>query len=223
MKHRASEDRGKGGNKSGARGRDARQERRAEGNARREAARRGGEGRGGRASSKRTGELAELAFMYQAARLGFVVAKPYGDSERYDQVVDAGGGRFVRVQVKGSNSVQYGAYLVNMQRHANGKVIPYDASEIDFLAAFVMPEEMWFVIPVKALRGRKSARVCLNGDPEHGEFGKYWEAWNLLWRKAKGPKVGEPRTSGVGKAANARPRKAPPLAKDARNGAPHHA
>jgi hypothetical protein len=33
---------------------------------------------------KPLGELAELAFMSKAASLGFGVAKPYGDSKRFD-------------------------------------------------------------------------------------------------------------------------------------------
>ena len=37
--------------------------------------------------AKRRGELAELAFMRKAANLGFAVAKPLGDSDRYDVVL----------------------------------------------------------------------------------------------------------------------------------------
>jgi hypothetical protein len=37
--------------------------------------------------AKHRGELAELAFMRKAATLGFAVAKPWGDSDRYDVVV----------------------------------------------------------------------------------------------------------------------------------------
>jgi hypothetical protein len=37
---------------------------------------------------KRRGEIAELAFMHKARTLGFAVAKPYGDSEYYDFLLD---------------------------------------------------------------------------------------------------------------------------------------
>jgi PD-(D/E)XK endonuclease len=43
-------------------------------------------------TTKRRGELSELAFTFKAARMGFGVAKPYGDSERYDFILDAGQG-----------------------------------------------------------------------------------------------------------------------------------
>jgi hypothetical protein len=45
------------------------------------------------------GELAELAFMRKAASLGFAVARPCGNSDRYDVVVRSGN-TFWRVQIK---------------------------------------------------------------------------------------------------------------------------
>jgi hypothetical protein len=40
-------------------------------------------------NTKRRGELAELEFVLQAASRGFGVARPYGDSERYDVILDS--------------------------------------------------------------------------------------------------------------------------------------
>jgi len=55
--------------------------------------------------TKKKGEAAELAFMLKAVSLGFGVAKPWGDSERYDFILDTGT-RLWRVQVKsGSHSL----------------------------------------------------------------------------------------------------------------------
>ena len=45
------------------------------------------------------GGSAEMGFMFKAAGLGFGVAKPCGDSERYDFILDSGK-RLWRVQVK---------------------------------------------------------------------------------------------------------------------------
>jgi hypothetical protein len=39
---------------------------------------------------KRKGEIAELAFMQKAVTLGFGIAKPWGDSDRYDFVLNCG-------------------------------------------------------------------------------------------------------------------------------------
>ena len=53
--------------------------------------------RGG--NTKRTGELSEAAFLLKATSLGFVVTSPWGDSERYDFILDSGS-RLWRVQVE---------------------------------------------------------------------------------------------------------------------------
>jgi len=58
----------------------------------------GADGRGGpgrrvclaQQGTKKKGEAAELAFMLKEVSLGFGVAKPWGDSERYDFILDTG-------------------------------------------------------------------------------------------------------------------------------------
>jgi hypothetical protein len=138
-------------------------------------------------SSKQRGELAEMMFMVKAARKGFATAKPYGDSRRYDFIVDVGQ-RLWRVQVKSSSARQYGSYMVNLQRNLNGEVVAYDSSEIDFVVVYVMPCDAWYVIPVEALAGQKTAKLCLHDNPRSGRLGKYWEAWGLMtmrWRESE--------------------------------------
>jgi hypothetical protein len=39
-------------------------------------------------TTKRRGEISELAFALAAARHGFGISRPYGDSERYDLILD---------------------------------------------------------------------------------------------------------------------------------------
>ncbi len=98
---------------------------------------------------KKRGELSELAFTLKAAGLGFAVAKPYGDSDRFDFIVYAGP-HFRRVQVRSTSSLQYGSYQLTVHRPVNGQAMPYTADEIDFLAAHIVPEDAWFLIPVQA-------------------------------------------------------------------------
>jgi hypothetical protein len=141
--------------------------------------RRGKQGRK-RNHSKQTGEVVELAFMLKAASLGFAVAKPYGDNQRYDFVVDVGG-KLVRVQVKSATHPHaQGAYFISSQRCSHGRAIPYEASEIDFLAAHIFPEDAWFIIPVKAFVPRTSLHLFPKERGEAGQFWKYREAWELL-------------------------------------------
>jgi hypothetical protein len=59
--------------------------------------------------------------------------------------------------------------------------IPYDKHEIDFLAAYIVPERLWYIIPVEAF----SPTVSLWFFPRRGSRGryeKYRRAWRLLTR-----------------------------------------
>ncbi len=44
----------------------------------------------GKLTCKAKGELGELAFVHKAASLGFGVAKPHGENEPYDFILDSG-------------------------------------------------------------------------------------------------------------------------------------
>ena len=130
-------------------------------------------------TSKRRGELAELAFALKAANLGFSVAKPYGDSDRYDFIVD-GGRELHKVQVKSANVLSQGVYFIASQRCSNGTAIPYTEEEIDFLAAYVMPEDAWFVIPAGAFVPKTSLHLFPRERGDRGMYARYREAWCLL-------------------------------------------
>jgi hypothetical protein len=118
-------------------------------------------------------------FMVKATQKGFATAKPYGDSRRYDFIVDTGR-RLWRVQVKSSSRLCKGAYHVSANRHSSGRTMAYKAAEIDLLIAYVLPENDWFVIPVKAFAPRKSLRLYPKNDPRGTMYGRYREAWWLM-------------------------------------------
>ena len=129
--------------------------------------------------AKKRGELAEMAFIYKAESLGFEVAKPYGESNRYDFVVRSAQ-QFQRVQVKSSSHSGWGGYLVHVERVRHGHKVAYTADEIDFLVVYVVPEDTWFVIPVRAFTPRRIIHVYPLGAPDGGRFEKYREAWWLM-------------------------------------------
>jgi hypothetical protein len=62
-----------------------------------------------RRNPKRAGEISEAAFVLRAHSLGFLVAKPWGDSEKYDFVLDAGA-KLWRVQLKSTEAVHARGY-----------------------------------------------------------------------------------------------------------------
>src|SRR6266851_1455654 len=132
--------------------------------------------------TKHKGELAELEFILKATKKGFPVSKPYGENQRYDVIVD-GGIRTWRVQVKTSSVTRDNGFFVRAHRRTRNGSIPYTPKEIDFLAA-VVHEDIWYIIPIKALAGRLNLNVYpFGGRKRHtvGEhFEKYREAWSLF-------------------------------------------
>jgi PD-(D/E)XK endonuclease len=149
-------------------------------------------------TTKRLGELAEIAFALKAYKLGFGVCKPYGDSERYDVIVDSRDLRrksnscppypappLWRVQVKCSTQLCNGLYRINAHRRANGRAVPYLPGEIDFFAAYIVPEDTWYIIPLHAARGVTSLLFRRCRDRRPGLYDAYREAWPLLRPKPK--------------------------------------
>ena len=70
---------------------------------------------------------------------GFGVSKPWGDSERYDFILNAGRVLW-RVQIKSIFSRRY--YQISA---AGSSGIPYTSDEIDFLVVYISPRDMWYV------------------------------------------------------------------------------
>ncbi len=187
-------------------------------------------------NTKRRGELAELVFLLIATRLGFGVSKPYGDSERYDFILDsrdlvsradahvatAAPGRraaqvhraaaaapsyprslrgknarlarilcpltptppLYRVQVKCSTQLLNGLYRINAHRRSGRRAVPYLPGEIDFIAAYIIPEDTWYIIPLHAVRGT-SLLFRRKKDRRPGLYDQYRQAWHLLRPKGK--------------------------------------
>ena len=127
-------------------------------------------------NKKNLGELAELAFMRKAASLGFAVAKPWGDSDRYDVIVRFDK-IFWRVQVKSVITTQPSrhSYRVKTTRGANST---YSVDEIDFLVAYVFPKDAWYVFPAAVTEGRDS--VCVRPESNKCRLLQYREAWDLM-------------------------------------------
>jgi PD-(D/E)XK endonuclease len=140
--------------------------------------------------TKEKGELAELAFLHKAASLGFGVARPHGDSERYDFIVD-NGERFWRVQVKSIFGLVEVMYRL---RSADGRKVPYTAKEIDFIAAYIAAENIWYIIPLDCAPGSTVLAFYPSGRERGcGCFEKFREAWHLMAPGADLPQPGRLR------------------------------
>jgi hypothetical protein len=137
-----------------------------------------------RATGKRRGEAAEAAFLARATHLGFRVLLPWGESNPYDAAVDFGRG-LLRVQVKSAGSDNAG-YTIKTTG-ANGRV--YTLDDIDFVVGYVVPEDIWYVIPVEALGNRATIKFHPHSRRlVKPMFERYRDAWCLLdcQRKKRG-------------------------------------
>jgi hypothetical protein len=139
----------------------------------------------GTSEPKRWGEVGELALMHMGALLGFGILKPHGDSMRYDFVFDSGR-RLWRIQVKSTWTKGVRGYSVQATWHSTSRIVPYNILDIDFLVAYVQPEEAWYVIPVAAFAPRKRLRFYPSGCNPRARYEKYRDAWCQLACRREG-------------------------------------
>jgi len=123
--------------------------------------------------AKRRGEWAEMRFMAMATENGIEVAKPYGEMARYDFVVEHAG-KFARVQVKSTMHRNGRGYACTMR----GWRGPYGRNEFDYVAVYLILEDLWYIVPVKDIRGQWT--LSLNPHLKNARYEPYREAWHLL-------------------------------------------
>ena len=140
-------------------------------------------------NTKRTGELAEAAFVVKAASLGFAVSKPWGDSERYDFILDSGP-RTWRVQIKCTESPNANGYQVQSTYTDRKQKGHYTPADIDALVAYILPLNLWYVVPAHAFPASASLRFYPEGNisGRRPRFEQYREAWHLFGESAADPR-----------------------------------
>jgi PD-(D/E)XK endonuclease len=141
-------------------------------------------GKAQKGTRKQRGELAEMGFMFKAAGLGFGVAKPCGDSERYDFILDSGT-RLWRVQVKSTYVERAHSYIIKAKGSTDGKRQAYTAMQIDILVAYIVADDAWYVIPIRAFAPRTQLKFYPSGNKKGGLYEKYREAWHLMKAESK--------------------------------------
>jgi hypothetical protein len=133
-----------------------------------------------RRNPKRTGELSEAAFMLKASTLGFGIAKPWGDSERYDFILRSAH-RLWRVQLKSTEVLRARGYDVQPIYSVYGKgKITYTAEDIDMLVAHIVPVDVWYVLPIEAITNSTSLRFYPDIPCKCARWEIYREAWHLI-------------------------------------------
>jgi hypothetical protein len=128
-------------------------------------------------NAKRRGEWAELRFMADAAQRGLSVSKPWGESDRYDVGVEHNG-TFVRVQVKSVVYREGPSYKCGIRTCDSTR--PYKLRDADFFAIYIVPEELWYILPAQVALASANRNICLTPHLEGHRYQPYKEAWHLL-------------------------------------------
>jgi hypothetical protein len=146
-------------------------------------------------NNRQRGNFAELAFMRKAASLGLSVAKPWGEGERYDIIVRVENVCW-RVQVKSVLAKTPSKLHYRIKTSSGGAHYRlYSSTEIDFLAAYIIPEDTWYIVPAAVIEPRKV--MCVTPGSKRSKFEKYREAWKLMKptataTKTEAPSAGDP-------------------------------
>jgi hypothetical protein len=132
-----------------------------------------------RLTPKQLGEIAEAEFIAKGVGLRFVVAKPWGDSESYDYIVNARRSfNFWRVQVKSAHVAgEDGTFSFRAHDHAQRS---YSAKDIDALVAYARPIGAWYVFPVRVVERLKGLKLYPASRKKRSKYEKYREAWEVL-------------------------------------------
>jgi hypothetical protein len=126
---------------------------------------------------KLRGEWAEMYFMTCAAEHGLHVNKPYGEMSHFDFII-GDHGCLLRVQVKSTLARRHNGYECSVR----GGHRPYIGDVFDFAAVLVVPERVWYIIPVELILGKAS--IMLYPRLDKCKYGPYKEAWHLLRPRA---------------------------------------
>jgi len=132
---------------------------------------------------KQLGEWAELQFMAEAAKRRLAVSKPWG-VQAYDVGIEHGQ-TLLRVQVKATTRRTGGGYRCHL-RPMHRKSHTYTLEQLDLFAAYVIPEDAWYLIPAALLLRLPhitDIMLCPVGPPVKKasyRYERYRERWNLL-------------------------------------------
>jgi len=99
-----------------------------------------------------------------------------------------------RVQVKSAYKASRRGYAIRACGNRNRGEEMYTAAEIDVIVVYLVPEDAWYVIPIRAL----GKRYCLYFHPngrrrEMYQYEQYREAWWLLKAKNRMARAKSPR------------------------------
>ena len=104
------------------------------------------------------GMKCELECALKFIEAGFIVSVPYGNTSRYDLIVDAGNNKYFRIQCKTAHQNENRSYTINTSNQqftaVARNVKHYTKDQIDFICSII--EDQLVVIPVEMIEKSKS-------------------------------------------------------------------
>lgn len=123
---------------------------------------------------KQQGDTAELRFMLLNHELGYTVSKPFGDNAKYDLIIDTGD-TLERIQVKSTRRKETSSgmdcYNCLVCSGADSKQ-QYSEKDVDYVAIYVIPENAWYKIPIKEIKG-KTVKLYPHRKSQRNTYEKY--------------------------------------------------
>lgn len=141
-----------------------------------------------RKNTKLTGELGEAAFLHKAIHLGLCVARPWGDSRRYDFLIQSSptSNVFYRIQVKCTESINARGYQVQSTYCDGKRKGKYTSADIDFLVGYIINKDLFYIVPIADCPKSASLRFYPDGSERNqAKLEHFREAWRLLGAKRK--------------------------------------
>jgi PD-(D/E)XK endonuclease len=120
---------------------------------------------------KRTGEHSEIAFLYRSDQRQFAISRPFGDSEKYDFILDNRPRPVVtlnRIQVKCTECLRAGGYETRATYTVGKGRAVCTKRDIDFIAAHVVPLDIWYIIPVEVCTPNPCSASTLTAKQKRG-------------------------------------------------------
>ena len=88
-------------------------------------------------------------------------------------------GQFLRVQVKSTSCLDgESSYACAVRPNIKGR--PYRRGQFDYVAAYVIPEDAWYILPSAVVVRGRMGMVILSPNVKGHKHERYKEAWRLL-------------------------------------------
>ena len=123
---------------------------------------------------KTQGDNTELRFMLLSQELGHIISKPFGDNSKYDLIID-NGNDLEKIQIKSTSrkDTSSGMDCYNCLVCSGSKQKEkYNEKDVDFIVIYVIPENTWYKIPVKEIKG-KTVKLYPHRQSQRNTYEKY--------------------------------------------------